>query len=137
MGVAWRKTILRNGQKFHQSASSSNYSPSDIGYQQTIDAHDAIIRRARDQTGRTRPRRRSPGRGRTLQRRLILPPTSKGSGSLRSWSIDGDAALIMRPVEFGAAAGPERSLIKKRDCVRPSELTGLNRLSSVKRREPP
>jgi DHA2 family multidrug resistance protein len=103
MGVALAQTIFAQRQQFHQSRLVEHISPSDIGYQQTIDAMTQFfIGQGSNQSDAAS--QAIAWVGQTLQRQIDLLSYIDVFWSLAIiGALMVPLALIMRPVDLGAA----------------------------------
>jgi DHA2 family multidrug resistance protein len=103
MGVALAQTIFAQRQQFHQSRLVEHVSPSDVGYQQTIDA----VTRFFTGQGSNQPDAASQAIawvGQTLQRQIDLLSYIDVFWSLAIiGALMVPLALIMKPIDLGAA----------------------------------
>jgi len=103
MGVALAQTIFAQRQQFHQSRLVEHISPSDIGYQQTIDAMTQFfVGQGSNQSDAAS--QAIAWVGQTLQRQIDLLSYIDVFWSLAIiGALMVPLALIMRPVDLGAA----------------------------------
>ncbi len=83
MGVALAQTVLAQRQQFHQSRLIEHAAPSDLGYQQTIDAMTRYFQ-AQGSNASDAASQAVPGSARPCSNRSTSSPISTCSGRSRS-----------------------------------------------------
>jgi MFS transporter, DHA2 family, multidrug resistance protein len=104
MGVALSQTMLAQRQQFHQSRLAEHMAPSDVGYQQTIDAMTRFFQ-AQGSNASDAASQAVAWVGQTLQRQIDLLAYIDVFWLLMVvGAIMIPVALILRPVDLGAPA---------------------------------
>jgi len=104
MGVALSQTMLAQRQQFHQSRLAEHMAPSDVGYQQTIDAMTRFFQ-AQGSNASDAASRAVAWVGQTLQRQVDLLAYIDVFWLLMVvGAIMIPVALILKPVDLGAPA---------------------------------